>query len=177
MNRSRSVLNKNYKNDSNPLKDLDEDSQNTQTKTNLPEVKTLYGKSPYSLKLQKIIDELAQIDPNSLMQKVDPTIDSTKTIQQIQTYYNGIKKEINTFVRQEKLEEEKAIYVKQLQEEGKPANIIDKIVIGKLNKFYSQICLIEQPYMREEKETIKKVIEKVSKDIVIKNFARFKIGE
>jgi hypothetical protein len=106
MNRSRSVLNKNYKNDSNPLKDLDEDSQNTQTKTNLPEVKTLYGKSPYSLKLQKIIDELAQIDPNSLMQKVDPTIDSTKTIQQIQTYYNGIKKEINTFVRQEKLEEE-----------------------------------------------------------------------
>ena len=106
MNRSRSVLNKNYKNDSNPLKDLDEDSQNTQTKTNLPEVKTLYGKSPYSLKLQKIIDELAQIYPNSLMQKVDPTIDSTKTIQQIQTYYNGIKKEINTFVRQEKLEEE-----------------------------------------------------------------------
>ena len=106
MNRSRSVLNKNYKNDSNPLKDLDEDSQNTQTKTNLPEVKALYGKSPYSLKLQKIIDELAQIDPNSLMQKVDPTIDSTKTIQQIQTYYNGIKKEINTFVRQEKLEEE-----------------------------------------------------------------------
>ena len=80
-------------------------------------------------------------------------------------------------VPQEKLEDEKAIYVKQLQEEGKPANIIDKIVIGKLNKFYSQICLIEQPYMREEKETIKKVIEKVSKDIVVKNFARFKIGE
>ena len=80
-------------------------------------------------------------------------------------------------VPQEKLEEEKAIYIKQLQEEGKPANIIDKIVIGKLNKFYSQICLIEQPYMREEKETIKKIIEKVSKDIVVKNFARFKIGE
>lgn len=80
-------------------------------------------------------------------------------------------------VPQEKLEEEKAIYVKQLQEEGKPANIIDKIVIGKLNKFYSQVCLIEQPYMREEKETIKNVIEKVSKDIVVKNFARFKIGE
>ena len=80
-------------------------------------------------------------------------------------------------VPQEKLEEEKAIYVKQLQEEGKPANIIDKIVIGKLNKFYSQVCLIEQPYMREEKETIKNVIEKVSKDIVVKNFVRFKIGE
>ncbi len=80
-------------------------------------------------------------------------------------------------VPQEKLDEEKAIYVKQLQEEGKPANIIEKIVLGKLNKFYSQICLIEQPYMREEKESIKTVIEKVSKDIVVKEFARFKIGE
>ncbi len=80
-------------------------------------------------------------------------------------------------VPQEKLEEEKAIYVKQLQEEGKPANIIEKIVLGKLNKFYSQICLIEQPYMREEKDSIKTVIEKVSKDIVVKEFARFKIGE
>jgi len=77
----------------------------------------------------------------------------------------------------EEVEKEKEIYVKQLQEEGKPANIIDKIVVGKLNKFYSQICLMEQPYMREEKETIKNVIAKVNKDIVVKQFARFKIGE
>lgn len=77
----------------------------------------------------------------------------------------------------DKIEEEKAIYEKQLQEEGKPANIIEKIMPGKLSKFYSQICLIEQPYMREEKETIKNVIAKVSKDIVVKDFARFKIGE
>ena len=80
-------------------------------------------------------------------------------------------------VTQEEIAKEKEIYVKQLQEEGKPANIIDKIVLGKLNKFYSQICLMEQPYMREEKESIKNVIAKVSKDIVVKNFARFKIGE
>ena len=80
-------------------------------------------------------------------------------------------------VPQEEIDKEKDIYVKQLQEEGKPANIIDKIVLGKLNKFYSQICLMEQPYMREEKETIKNVISKVNKDIVIKKFARFKIGE
>ena len=70
-----------------------------------------------------------------------------------------------------------AYVISELQEEGKPANIIDKIVLGKLNKFYSQICLMEQPYMREEKESIKNVIAKVSKDIVVKNFARFKIGE
>ena len=109
MNRSRSVLNKNNKNDKNPLNDYyDENNNNlnTQTKSDLPEVKTLYRKSPYSLKLQKIIDELSQIDPDSLMQKVDPKIDSTKTIKQIQNYYNNIKKEINTFYKQERMEEE-----------------------------------------------------------------------
>ena len=108
MNRSRSVLNKNYKNETSPLTNLDEENQNdinTQTKLDLPEVKTLYSKSPYSLKLQKIIDELAQIDPDSLMQKVDPKIDSTKTIKQIQNYYNNIKKEINIFINQERTEE------------------------------------------------------------------------
>ena len=108
MNRSRSVLNKNYKNETSPLTNLNEENQNninTQTKSDLPEVKTFYSKSPYSLKLQKIIDELAQIDPDSLMQKVDPKIDSTKTIKQIQTYYNNIKKEINIFINQERMEE------------------------------------------------------------------------
>ena len=111
MNRSKSVLNKNYKSDSNPLNEVNNDEQNennnSQTKTDLPEVKTFYGnKSPYSLKLQKIIDELSKIDPDSLMKQVDPTINSTKTIKQIQTYYNNIKKEISTYIRQKRLEEE-----------------------------------------------------------------------
>ena len=111
MNRSKSVLNKNYKSDSNPLNEVNNEDQNdnnnSQTKTDLPEVKTFYGnKSPYSLKLQKTIDELSKIDPDSLMKQVDPTINSTKTIKQIQTYYNNIKKEISTYIRQERLEEE-----------------------------------------------------------------------
>ena len=111
MNRSKSVLNKNYKSDSNPLNEVNNEDQNdnnnSQTKTDLPEVKTFYGnRSPYSLKLQKIIDELSKIDPDSLMKQVDPTINSTKTIKQIQTYYNNIKKEISTYIRQERLEEE-----------------------------------------------------------------------
>ena len=110
MNRSKSVLNKNSKFDSNPLNEInkEEPSENfTQTKTELPELKTLYGnKSPYSLKIQKIIDELSKIDPDSLMKQVDPTINSTKTIKQIQTYYNNIKKEIGIYIRQERLEEE-----------------------------------------------------------------------
>ena len=79
----------------------------------------------------------------------------------------------------EEAAKEKEIYVKQLQEEGKPANIIEKIVVGKMDKFYSQICLIEQPYMRDTtgKEKIQSVIDKAGKGIVVKQFARFKIGE
>jgi hypothetical protein len=103
MNRSRSVLN--MKNSINNLNE-DEQNLNLQTKTGLKEVKSPYGKSPFFLKLEKIIEELSQIDPDSLMQKVDPTINSTKTIKQIQMYYNNIKKEINTFVKQERMEEE-----------------------------------------------------------------------
>ena len=110
MNRSKSVLNKNSKFEPNPLNEInkEEPSENvTQTKTDLPELKTLYGtKSPYSLKIQKIIDELSKIDPDSLMKQVDPTINSTKTIKQIQKYYNNIKKEIGTYIKQERLEEE-----------------------------------------------------------------------
>ena len=110
MIRSKSVLNKNSKFGSNPLNEINKEEPNenfTQTKTDLPELKTLYGKkSPYSLKIQKIIDELSKIDPDSLMKQVDPTINSTKTIKQIQTYYNNIKKEIGIYIRQERLEEE-----------------------------------------------------------------------
>ena len=110
MNRSKSVLNKNSKFDSNPLNEINNEEPNdnlTQTKTDLPELKTLYGKkSPYSLKINKIIDELSKIDPDSLMKQVDPTINSTKTIKQIQAYYNNIKKEIGTYIRQERIEEQ-----------------------------------------------------------------------
>jgi hypothetical protein len=110
MNRSKSVLNKNSKFEPSLLNEInkEEPSENvTQTKTDLPELKSLYGtKSPYSLKIQKIIDELSKIDPDSLMKQVDPTIDSTKTIKQIQKYYNNIKKEIGTYIKQERLEEE-----------------------------------------------------------------------
>ena len=110
MNRSKSVLNKNSKFDSNPLNEINNEEPNdnlTQTKTDLPELKTLYGKkSPYSLKINKIIDELSKIDPDSLMKQVDPTINSTKTIKQIQAYYNNIKNEIGTYIRQERIEEQ-----------------------------------------------------------------------
>ena len=104
MNRSRSVLHKNISKYNNILADIEPENQ-TQPKNDFQELKTMYSKSPYSLKLQKIIDELSQIDPDSLMKKVEPTIVSTPTIKQIQYYYNNIKSEINKFINQERLED------------------------------------------------------------------------
>ncbi|MDR2426315.1 MAG: translation elongation factor Ts [Endomicrobium sp.] len=81
------------------------------------------------------------------------------------------------------LEAEKNIYKAQLKEEGKPEKIWDKIIEGKVEKFYQQVCLMEQIYMRDTsgKETIKDLvantIAKTGENIVVKRFARFKLGE
>ncbi|GHT50616.1 elongation factor Ts [Endomicrobiia bacterium] len=81
------------------------------------------------------------------------------------------------------LEAEKEIYKAQLKEEGKPEKMWDKIIEGKIEKFYSQVCLYDQIYMRDASgdETIKdlvtKAIAKIGENIIIKRFARFKIGE
>ena len=81
------------------------------------------------------------------------------------------------------LEAEKAIYKAQLKEEGKPEKVWDKIIEGKVEKFYQQVCLMEQIYMRDTsgKETIKDLvtaaIAKTGENIVVKRFSRFKLGE
>jgi elongation factor Ts len=81
------------------------------------------------------------------------------------------------------LQTEKEVYKAQLKEEGKPEKVWDKIIEGKLEKFYSQVCLYDQIYMRDTtgKETIKdlvvKTIAKTGENIVIRRFARFKLGE
>jgi len=81
------------------------------------------------------------------------------------------------------IESEKTIYKAQLKEEGKPEKIWDKIIEGKIEKFYQQVCLMEQIYMRDTtgKDTIKDLvtnaIAKIGENIVIKRFARFKLGE
>ncbi|MDR3071044.1 MAG: translation elongation factor Ts [Endomicrobium sp.] len=81
------------------------------------------------------------------------------------------------------LESEKKIYEAQLKEDKKPESVWSKIIEGKIEKFYSQVCLYDQIYMRDAsgKETIKdlvtNVIAKVGENIVIKRFARFKLGE
>lgn len=86
-------------------------------------------------------------------------------------------------IPQEVIDKEKEIYKVQLKEEGKPENVIGKIVEGKLEKFYTQVCLLDQPYIRDSsgKEKIKDIltnaIAKIGENIVVRRFARFRVGE
>lgn len=77
------------------------------------------------------------------------------------------------------LEREKAIYREEIK--GKPENIVEKILEGKLGKFYQGVCLLEQPFIKDDKQSITKLIEQVSKEagapIEIKRFVRFQLGE
>ncbi len=83
-------------------------------------------------------------------------------------------------VTQDDLEREKGVIEKQLVEQGKPENIIDKIVEGKLSKFYSDNCLIEQAYIRDDKKSVKDVIDdtiaKLGENIQVARFVRFEVG-
>ena len=76
---------------------------------------------------------------------------------------------------------EKDIYRAQALELGKPEKMIDKIVEGKLNKFYKESCLMNQQYVRDPNLTIadltNEMIAKIGENITIKRFERFKIGE
>jgi elongation factor Ts len=81
----------------------------------------------------------------------------------------------------EDLEREKGIYRQQLIDEGKPADRLDKIIEGKVKKFYETTCLLEQPYIRDGSKKIKdllvEIIAKLGENIVIRRFSRFIIGE
>ncbi len=82
----------------------------------------------------------------------------------------------------ERVEHEKEIFRAQLANEGKPANMIDKILEGKVNKFYSEICLVEQAYIKDPsgKKTVNELVTEASaktgENIVVRRFARFRLG-
>ncbi|MBN1823619.1 MAG: translation elongation factor Ts [Endomicrobiales bacterium] len=84
---------------------------------------------------------------------------------------------------QEVVDKEKEIYKAQLKEEKKPEKVIEKIIEGKLEKFYTQVCLVDQPYIRDTsgkqkiKDVITQAIAKIGENIVVKRFARFRVGE
>jgi len=79
------------------------------------------------------------------------------------------------------LEKEKAIYRAQMENSGKPANVIDKIVEGKLGSYYSQVVLLDQPSIRDPKLSVKDVVAHANKalgaSVAVTRFARLKVGE
>jgi len=83
-------------------------------------------------------------------------------------------------ITQEMIDREKEIYKAQALEMGKPENMLDKIIEGKMSKFYKENCLMDQPYVRDPSKTItdilNEMIGKTGEKITINRFARFQIG-
>jgi elongation factor Ts len=84
-------------------------------------------------------------------------------------------------VTQEDLDRERAIFRDQALASGKPANIVDRIVEGKMEKYFSEFVLLEQPFVKDPDKTVGQLVtEKVAKigeNIQVRRFARFKLGE
>jgi elongation factor Ts len=84
-------------------------------------------------------------------------------------------------VTPEAYEKEKEIYRAQAASTGKPANVVEKIVEGKMSKFYEEVCLLDQPFVKEPGITIHQLIAskigKLGENISVRRFARFKVGD
>jgi len=84
-------------------------------------------------------------------------------------------------VTPEAFEKEKDIYRAQAAQTGKPAPVIEKIVEGKMGKYYEEVCLYEQPFIKDQTMTVSQliatVIGKMGENISVKRFARFKVGD
>lgn len=79
------------------------------------------------------------------------------------------------------LEKEKEIYRTQALNEGKPEKIVDKIVDGRLSKYFQEVVLLEQPFIKDQEITIRDLISravtKMGENIIVKRFVRFRMGE
>jgi len=79
------------------------------------------------------------------------------------------------------LEREKAIYREQVKESGKPENVVEKIVEGKMKKFYSDVCLLEQEYIKDPKiivkDLVKNLIATIGENVTVGKFTRYQIGK
>jgi len=84
-------------------------------------------------------------------------------------------------VPQDVIDREKAIYKAQALEAGKPEKILDKIIEGKLEKFYADVCLMEQRFIKDTEKTITDLLNdllaKTGEKVLIRRFARFQVGE
>lgn len=84
-------------------------------------------------------------------------------------------------VPQEVIDKEKEILLAQAMNEGKPQNIAEKMVVGRIEKYYKEICLLEQPFIKDPDVTIQKLlnqkIAKIGENMTIRRFVRFNLGE
>ncbi len=84
-------------------------------------------------------------------------------------------------VSDEEIAKEKDVYAEQLKNEGKPAEMIAKIVEGKMSKFYGEVCLLEQPFIKDEDKTVEQMLVQASAEIgekvTLRRFARYELGE
>ena len=81
----------------------------------------------------------------------------------------------------ERVAREREVYAGQVEGQGKPAAIVEKIVEGKLEKFYAETCLLEQPYIRDDKvkvvELVLEAARKTGENVVVRRFSRFRLGQ
>lgn len=84
-------------------------------------------------------------------------------------------------VSSDQLEAEKSVYRNQALNEGKPEKIVDKIVEGRVSKYYGEVCLLEQPYVQDPDQKVEQVIKQAGSrfgaDLRLKSFVRFQLGE
>jgi elongation factor Ts len=84
-------------------------------------------------------------------------------------------------VTEEELEHERQIARTRALEEGKPAQVVERIVDGRIEKFYDEVCLLRQPYIRDEDLTIEKLLHQqiaaIGENIVVRRFVRWELGE
>ena len=81
----------------------------------------------------------------------------------------------------DEVSKEKEILAAQITDQGKPANVVEKIIEGRINKFFKDICLLEQPFVKDPDNTIEKLqnelIASIGEKIAIRRFTRFEVGE
>ena len=84
-------------------------------------------------------------------------------------------------VTPEDIEKEREIYTSQAKDSGKPEKIWDKIVSGRMDKYYAEVCLLEQTYIKDDKLTVQEVlnelIAKLGENISLRRFTRYQLGE
>jgi elongation factor Ts len=84
---------------------------------------------------------------------------------------------VETEVNAEELNQEREIARKRLEEEGKPAELVEKILVGQMKKFYKEVCLIEQAFVKDPNVTVQKHVDSTKKGLKIASFGRFQLGE